>query len=249
MRTVYSDWKAPMKLRLLLAMIVALSVTAMGCSSDSDDAAEVTTTAAPTTTVAPVTTAAPTTTTTAAPPTVGGSDLDEDEPFADGTYTIDSLGVPVTFTVTGEWHTQPIGPGFFVITTPDSAGPGDHDIVAIAPTQLFDAATGEPLPASVDLAGWLDTVPARVTISEVTVGEIDGFATTVFTVDTGDGITHFAQVGGEFDFVKTFSVGFIYEVHWVEHPDGPIVFVNGTPVNDLPWLDTARGVVETIEFG
>jgi hypothetical protein len=248
-----------MKFRLLFAVIVALSLTAMGCSSDSDDAAEVsdtsattttvapTTTAAPTTTVAPTTTAAPATTTTAAPPIVGGSDLDEFEPFADGTYTIGSLGVPVTFTVTGEWHTQPIGPGFFVITTADSVGPGDHDIVAIVPTQLFDAATGEPLPASDDLAGWLDTVPARVTISEVTVGEIDGFETTVFTVDTGDGIAHFAQVGG--DFVKTFVRGFIFEVHWVEHPDGPIVFVNGTPIDDVAWLDTARGVVETIEFG
>jgi hypothetical protein len=125
-------------------VIVALSVTAMGCSSDSDDAAEVSDTSAPTTTVAPTTTAAPATTTTAAPPTSVARRLNGFERFADGTYTMEQLGVPVTFTVTGEWHTQPVGPGFFVITTPDSRGPGDHDIVAIAPTQLFDAATGEP---------------------------------------------------------------------------------------------------------
>jgi hypothetical protein len=248
-----------MKFRLLFAVIVALSLTAMGCSSDSDDAAEVsdtsattttvapTTTAAPTTTVAPTTTAAPATTTTAAPPTSVARRLNSFERFADGTYTMEQLGVPVTFTVTGEWHTQPVGPGFFVITTPDSVGPGDHDIVAIVPTQLFDAATGEPLPASDDLAGWLDSVPATATISEVTVGEIDGVATTVFTVEVGDEIVYFADVGGE--LVKSFTGGFIYEVHWVEHPDGPITFVIGTPIDDLDWLDTARGVVETIELG
>ena len=103
------------------------------------------------------------------------------------------------------------------------------------------------MPASDDLAGWLDSVPATVTISEVTVGEIDGFETTVFTVDTGDDIAYFADVDGEFG--KTFLRGFIFEVHWVEHPDGPIVFVNGTPIDDVAWLDTARGVVETIELG
>jgi hypothetical protein len=255
MRTSHSDWKAPMKFRLLFAIAVALTLTAMGCSSDSDDAAEVNDTSAPTTTAAAATTttaaatttAAPATTTTAAPPTSVARRLNEFERFADGTYTMEQLGVPVTFTVTGEWHTQPVGPGFFVITTPDSAGPGDHDIVAIAPTQLFDAATGEPLPAGVDLAGWLDSVPATATISEVTVGEIGGVATTVFTVDVGDEIVYFADVDGE--LVKNFLSGFIYEVHWVEHPDGPITFVIGTPVDDLAWLDTARGVVETIELG
>jgi hypothetical protein len=196
---------------------------------------------------APATAAAPATTTTAAPPTASGGDLGEFEPFADGTYTMGQLGVPVTFTVTGEWHTQPVGPGFFVITTPDSRGPGDHDIVAMAPTQLFDAATGEPLPADDDLAGWLDSVPATATISEVTVGEIGGFETTVFTVDTGDEIVYFVDVDGEFGM--SFDSGFIYEVHWVEHPDGPIAFVIGTPIDDLAWLDTARSVVETIELG
>jgi hypothetical protein len=232
-----------MKFRLLVAMTVALTLTAMGCSSDSDDAAEVSDTSAATTTVAP------TTTTTAPPPTVGEGDLNGFEPFSDGTYTMGQLGVPVTFTVTGEWHTQPVGPGFFVITTPDSVGEGDHDIVALAPTQLLDAATGEPLPAGDDLAGWLDTVPATATISEVG-GEIDGFATTVFTVDVGDEEVHFVDVDGEFD--KGFDRGFIYEVHWVEHPDGTITtFVIGAAIDNLTvaWLDTARGVVETIELG
>ena len=166
------------------------------------------------------------------------------------------LGLPISFTVTGEWSTQPVGPGFFVITTTDSVGPGDHDIVAIAPTQLFDASAGEPLLSGDDLAGWLDSVPATVTISEPTIGEIGGFPTTVFIIEVGDetpciaedqGCVAFALVGDAFD--KHFDPGFMYEVHFVEHPDGPISFVIGTPSDDLAWLDTARAVVGTIELG
>ena len=160
---------------------------------------------------------------------------------------MDELSVPVTFTVTGEWHSQPFVPGFFVITEVDSPGPGHDEIVGFGPTQLVDAATGELLPDGDDLAGWLESVPATATISEVTVGEIGGFPTTVFTVDAGDETVHFSFVNGEFD--KRFNTGFIHEVHWVDHPDGPIAFVIGTPTDDLAWLDTARRVIETIEFG
>lgn len=226
-------------------LAIGFILVAAGCSSDdaSPEAATETTAIATTTT-----TAAPaSTTTTAAAPAVAGGDLAGFESFADGTYTMGQLGVPVTFTVTGEWSTQPVDPGFFVITTSDSRGPGDHDIVAIAPTQMFDAATGEPSLAGDDLAGWLESVPATATISEATVGEIDGFATTVFTVDVGEETVDFALVGETFG--KGFDSGFTYEVHWVEHPDGPISFVLGTSSDDLAWLDTARGVVETIEFG
>lgn len=59
----------------------------------------------------------------------------------------------MTFAVTGDWSAQPVNPGFFVITTPDSVGPGDPDIVAIAPTELFDAAPGEPLLATCGVGG------------------------------------------------------------------------------------------------
>jgi hypothetical protein len=220
---------------------------ATGCGSDdaSPEAAPETTASATTsTTAAPATTttAAPATTTTAAAPTVGESDLGQFESFSDGTYTMYELGVPVTFTVTGSWSTQPINPGFFVITTPDSVGPGDHDIVAMAqPVPLLD---GD------DLADWLDSVPATATISEATAGEIGGFATAVFTIDAGESSLSGFKAGEAGGMIaKSFDPGFIYEVHWVEHPDGPISFFIGTPIDDLAWLDTARSVVETIEFG
>ena len=234
------------------ALVIAVGLTAALLSNRSTDGEPATivaptTTAAPTTTVAPTTTAAPATTATAAPAPAVPRRLYEFEPFADGTFRVDELSVPVTFTVTGEWHTQPFLPGFFVITAVDSRGPGHDEIVGIGPTQLFDAATGELLPDGDDLAGWLESVPATATISEATVGEIDGFPTTVFTVEAGDEVVHFSFVDGEFD--KRFVSGFIHEVHWVEHSDGPIAFVIGTRSDDLAWLDTARTVLETIEFG
>ncbi len=190
------------------------------------------------------------------PAPAGGSELGPFEAFGDGTYTMDELGVPVSFTVSGQWSTQPVGPGYFVITTPDSLGPGDHDIVAIAPTSLFDATTREPSLAGDDLVGWLDTVPDTATVSEPTTGESSGFATTVFTIDVGETpcaeedeflCVDFALVGDEFG--KSFDRGFVYEVHWIEHSEGPLAFVIGTPADDLAWLDTAREVTATITFG
>ncbi|MFT7598793.1 MAG: hypothetical protein ACI8TP_001717 [Acidimicrobiales bacterium] len=185
-----------------------------------------------------------------------GGDLSSAEAFADGTYAMGQLGIPVTFTVTGKWSTQPVGTGFFVITTPDSAGPGDHDIVAFAPTELFDATTGEPSLAADDLAGWVDRVPATVTVSEPAIGEIGGFPTSVFTVEVAEETACTSENGGCVDFAligrvfgKSFDPGFVYEVHFVDHPDGPIAFVLGTPSDDVAWLDTARAVVATIELG
>lgn len=196
-----------------------------------------------------------------------GGDLGSGEAFGDGTFAMGQLGVPVSFTVTGEWSTQPVGTGFFVIATPDSFGAGDHDIVAIAPTALFNAATGEPSLVGDDLAGWFDTLPATVTISEPTTGEIGGFPTSVFTVEVAEETrppsrnafwpnSCTSENGGCIDFAlienvfgKSFDPGFVYEVHYVDHPDGPIAFVIGTPSDDLAWLDTARAVVDTIEVG
>ena len=56
-----------------------------------------------------------------------------------------------------------------------------------------------------------------------------------------------ALVGEDFDM--GFEPGFVYEVHWVEHPDGPIVFTLGTPEDELMWLGLARGILNSIELG
>lgn len=235
--------------RLVIAMGV---VIALGACSDSDSDVTTTTSAAPTTT----TTAAPTTTTTAAPSTTTteseasvSSDLGPSQLFGAGTYTMVELGIPVTFTVDENWHTQPVEPGFFVITTPNSVGPGDHDLVFLRPSSFLNA-NMEPILAADDLDGWLATVPDTASVSEPTPTTVAGLDAVTFEV-TVETVLPFLHVDGVRDhFNKLFTPGFLFEVVWIDLPDGqPIVVVVGTPEDDPGWLDVARDVVATLEIG
>jgi hypothetical protein len=183
-------------------------------------------------------------------------DLDGFTPFGTGTYTMTVLGTPVTFTVAGSWSTRPVGPGFFVISTPDSIGPGDHDIVFVRPTQLFDPATGLPTLAADDLDRWLETVPDTVSISGPTTTTVAGLDALTFEVVVSDEAecpvedtfhcVGFLMVGSTPGY---FDRGFLYDVVWIDHVEGPIVIVSGTTEDDPDWLGTARAVVGTLEIG
>lgn len=236
--------------RLVVAMAV---VVALGACSDSDS--DATTTSSPAETSAATTTAPPATTTTAAPATTEpeseasvASDLEAFSPFGAGTYTMGDLGTPVTFTVSEEWSTQPVGQGYFVITTPDSVGPGDHDLVFLRSAALFSG--GEPVLAADDLEGWLASVPDTASVSEPTPTTVAGLDAVTFevTVETELPLLLAGAEGDE--FFKGFQPGFLYEVLWIDQPDGqPIVVVLGTTEDDPGWLEVARGVVTTLQIG
>lgn len=165
--------------------------------------------------------------------------------------TMVHLGIPVTFTVDELWSTQPVGSGFFVITTPDSRGPGDHDIVFLRPSAVFDADTREPSLAADDLDGWLATVPDTVSVYEPTPSTVAGFDAVTFevTVDVGSVPLLVAGTGAD-QLVKGIIEERLFEVVWMDLPDGPpIVIVLGTTQDDPGWLDIARGVVATLEIG
>lgn len=198
------------------------------------------------------------TTTTEAPTTTesesgesASSDLGGFSPFGAGTYTMVYPGIPVTFTVDENWSTQPVGSGFFVITTPDSRGPGDHDIVFLRPSAVYDADTREPSLSADDLDGWLATVPDTVSVSEPTPSTVAGFDAVAFEVTIDGGSVPLLVAGtGPDQFVKGISEGFLFEVLWIDLPDGPpIVIVLGTTQDDPGWLDIARDVVATLEMG
>jgi hypothetical protein len=169
--------------------------------------------------------------------------------FGAGTYTMVELGIPVTFTVNENWHTQPVELGGFAITTPDSVGPGDHDLVVLRPSSFLDA-DWEPILAADDLDGWLATVPDTVSVSEPIPTTVAGLDAVTFEV-TVETVVPFLNVEGDVDdFRKYFIQGFLFEVVWIDLPDGqPIVVVIGTPEDDPGWLDVARGVVATLEIG
>ncbi len=161
------------------------------------------------------------------------------------------LDIPVTFTIEGLWSTQSVGPGFFVITTPDSFGPGDHDIVFMRPTAVYDADTGEPSLAADDLDGWLATVPDTVSVSEPTPSTVAGFDAVTLEVTGGAGSVPLLVAGtGPVPLIKQIIPERIFEVVWIDVPDGPpIVIALGTTQDDPDWLDIARGVVATLEIG
>lgn len=223
-----------------IVIALALGLTAVACASDG------------TTT----TSAAPTTSTTAPPATTepesegsASSDLEMFSLFGAGTYTMVELGIPVTFTVDEDWSTQPTGQGFFVITEPESRGPGDHDIVYMRPSAVENAETGEPNLAADDLDSWLATVPDRASVSEPTPTTVGGLDAVTFEATVNDGpFIHLLIT--ESGFSKEINPGFLYEVKWIDVPDGPpIVIVLGTPEDDPGWLDEAREVVATLEIG
>ena len=237
-------------MRYLTLFFVVVLVSA-ACSDDQ--AATTTSPAAATTTAA-----SETTTTTTQPESEESlqSDLGEFESFGAGTYTMGELGTSVTFTVAEEWGTRPVQPGFFVIARPDNTGPGEHDMVFARPTGLFDATVGEASLAADDLDGWLATVPDTASVSEPTTTTVAGIDALTFEVTVGGDVACDPPEGGCVPMLRTgassdyfLNPGFLYEVFWIDHRDGPIVVVNGTPEDDPDWLDVARGVIATLEFG
>lgn len=239
-------------------VFVVAVLTLAACAGGSTGAESEAATDPTPTTQAPVTTEAVPTTTTEAPTTTESesgesafSDLGESSSFGAGTYTMVNLGIPVTFTVDELWSTQPVGSGFFVITTPDSFGPGDHDIVFLRPSAMFDADTGEPSLAADDLDGWLATVPDTVSVSEPTPSTVAGFDAVTFEVTADVGSVPLLVAGtGPDQLIKQIIEGRFFEVVWIDLPDGPpIVIVLGTTQDDPGWLDIARGVVATLEIG
>lgn len=183
-------------------------------------------------------------------------DLDAFALFGTGTYTVNVLGTPVTFTVKGDWSTQLVQEDVFVISTPESTRPGDHDIVFVRPTDVFEPATGTATIAPGDLDLWLAAPPDSVSVSEVTTTTVAGFDATAFEVVVSDdveclfedliGCVPFLEVAGG---VGYFDKGLVYHILWVDHPDGPIAIASGTTTADRSWFDTAREVIDTVTFG
>ncbi len=182
--------------------------------------------------------------------------LDAFVPFGTGTYTVNVLGTPITFTVEGLWSTRPVEDGLFVISAPESTRPGDHDIVFVRPTNLIDPSTNEPTLATGDIDRWIAAPPDTVSVSEVTsttVAGIDGVAFDVVVADDADCLLDgqsncvpFLTVG---ETVGHFDRGLHYRVLWLDHPDGPIAIGIGTTDSDPAWFDTARDVIDTVAFG
>ena len=60
------------------------------------------------------------------------------QPVPAGQYRVETLGAPFLIDIPEGWSVQPNSFGRFVITDPESSGPGDRDIVMIRPSNLSD---------------------------------------------------------------------------------------------------------------
>lgn len=249
--------KRPLGPWLIAAAAAAILGVAIILVTSNSETAPVATTPTPTTVVdATPTTISEQTETTAAPTTTApeseasvSSDLGEYSLFGPGTYTMVELEIPVTFTVDENWHTQLVLPGAVVITTLDSMGPGDHDLVFLRPSSLLDA-DSEPALAADDLDGWLAAVPDTTSVSEPIPTTVAGLDAVTFEVTVETVVPLLTAEGVVDDFRLLFKPGFLWEVVWIDLPDGqPIVAVVGTPEDDPGWLDVARDVVATLEIG
>lgn len=88
-----------------------------------------------------------------------------------GTYRVDNLGTPFSFTSERELAVRNNVSGFFGISSLNATGPGDQDIRIIPVTEFSDPSRpgetfllGQGWPNS-DFAGWLDNAPDMVQIS------------------------------------------------------------------------------------
>jgi len=248
------------------------------------EASNTTTAAAATTT--PITDASPPTTAPAAPDGLGGdaatddgaSDPGDDGPpvntapdglrlldFAfeevpSGDYRVETIGAPFTIDMPAGWSVQPNFGAHFVLSAPDSGGPGDRDIVMIRPSHLADPdQPNAPLddqrgdwPLD-DIEGWLAALPAGIVTGEPERTTVGGLEAARFDVSLTD------EIGCGTDFCVGFATNrdvhgiafdrrIGYRLWWIDGGEhSPVVVVVGDGT-DESFTSRAEAVLDTVVF-
>ena len=183
--------------------------------------------------------------------------------FEPGTYWSAALGTPMSFTTTELLTTQPNGRGLFVISDPNSRGPGDQDIVFHRAVGFADPAEPNaprdaiPLWPADDFLGWLDNLNDGVIASEPRTTMVGGFDAVQVDLELGDiecGFEPGSCIGfasnGNGD-IKGLNPGDQYRVWVIEQgDDDPIVVTVGiVDESDTEWFSRADAVLATLAFG
>ncbi len=264
------------------AALCLLAATA--CSSDGDDT---TSTSAPATTtddaideptteppettpstVAPTTEPPATTEPEADEPPVTASPNDvplldfEFQPVPAGQYRVETIGAPFLIDIPEGWFVQPNSFGRFVITDPDSNGPGDRDIVMIRPSNLADPdQPGAPVEEQAsdwpigDIDGWLDALIPGVVDGEpvdTTIGGLDAVQFDVAITDEvecgEDFCVRFATNRGVNEMWFDPPTG--YRVWWIDGGDESPIAINigDGDGSDPEFTERAQAVLDTVTF-
>ena len=262
-------------------------MAATACSSDGDDTtSESTPTAAPATvvedvsdeptttkppettpgTVAPATDALATTEPVVDEPAV--STPTDDVPLLDfqyqpvpaGQYRVATLGAPFLIDIPEGWSVQPNSFGRFVITDPESNGPGDRDIVMIRPSNLSDPdQPGAPIEEQAgdwplgDINGWINALIPGVVDGEPVDTTIGGLDAVQFDVAVTDEV----ECGDDFcvGFAinrglngMTFDPPTGYRVWWIDGGDEAPIAINIGNGSDPEFTGRAEAVLDTVTF-
>ncbi len=197
----------------------------------------------------------------------GGGLLDESfVPLGPGTFTVESLGIPLSFTtVDDSWFVQPNDPAFLVLTDPESVGPHDRDIVFLRVAGLTHPDDMELPIAELaerpswplgDLVGWIDALPSTIAVSNVTDTEFGGRSAVAFDVTVDDAHACGPEVcvpfvGALGTTGKSFRPGVPFKVFWVDGgAEAPLAVVVGGG-QDAPdaFFAAAAELIATIELG
>ena len=256
--------------RRAAAVIVALgALVGAACNSDDDTSSTDTITASGST--APGTTAPPTT-----PAATPGSDPDESpvdtvaedvavldfefQPVPAGRYRVETIGAPFVIDIPEGWFVQPNSFGHFVITDPESTGPGDRDIVMIRPSNIADPdQPGAPVEEQDgdwpldDISGWLEALIPGVVDGDAVETTIGGLDAVRFDVAVGDDV----DCGDEFcvGFATNREVNSMwfdpdvrYRVWWIDGGDESPIAVNIGAGSDAEFTERAQAVLDTVVF-
>ncbi len=188
-----------------------------------------------------------------------------------GSYELDSLGVPVTMNIEGEWRIQYNQAGHTALShpNPDSNRPGDRDLVLLRPTLLADptrpqAQIGEQVPWPLDdIDGWLENViDGVVTETPPTQVMVGDRTATYFEVEVSD-----QAICGAFGFCVGFIInqifpdpvglsgwsfepGFRHRVWWIDGGDEPpLVLLANTRSDQTDFEIEADQLIDGLVIG
>ena len=269
----------------VVAAVCLLAATACN-STDGDTTSESAATAAPETaaeeavdepaTTDPPDTAPSTDAPTTEPPATAEPEVDEppataspsDVPLLDyefqpvpaGQYRVETLGAPFLIDIPEGWFVQPNAAGFFVITDPESMGPGDRDLVMMRVSNLADpTAPQAPVDEQVgdwpldDIAGWLDALIPGVADGEPVDTTIGGLDAVQFDVAVTDEVECGADFCVGFAINRevsglAFNPGTGHRVWWIDGGEESPIAIDIGDGGDPAFTERAQAVLDTVTF-
>ncbi len=181
------------------------------------------------------------------------------EPIEPGEYQLANFGQTFTLEFVDDWHVQPNFPGFLVLTSPASGGPGDQDLVFVTgvvdvmPVGAGPVPAGEPV-AVTTAEDVIETLSSELEVSDVETVDLGGKEATRFDVLIPTDATCTQAEPCEYAFrtssgvVKQLSATHDHRIWWLEDgAEGPSMIIAMAPLED-GFIDRATDLLATLSF-